>query len=392
LAVGYRGYHTKRESAADLQAVWAKGEEALKAGRYADVESALRRLERSREPTPLDWFLRAQLALGRNQPDRGLAALAQVPDDHVMAAQARFLAGHVELKRDRAKSAEAFYRAALKLDPSLISARRELIYIFGMQLRRAELDTAFLALSEQTDLTGENVFHWCLLRTISWEPGESVAVLSRYVAADPTDRWSRIALASNYRRMGLHKEADSTLSSLPQDDPDALEIRAQIALDHQDEAEAERLLSLGPPDYPELARLRGRLALAKGDARSALHHFRLANAADPENHETIFGLLSALQSTGDEASARPLRELARDLERLNTLIQQAATAQARKNPVLLRQLGAACAALHRDAEARAWYTLALRSDPLDPEAQRALFRLRDPSRPPRSSRTLAPAR
>ena len=111
---------------------------------------------------------------------------------------------------------------------------------------------------------------------------------------------------------------------------------------------------------------------------------------DPENHETIFGLLSALAITGDEEAARPLREAARNLDRLNTLIQQAATPEARRNPVLLRQLGAACAALHRDAEARAWYALAIAADPLDSESQRALFRLRDPGRPGRVSRPSRP--
>ena len=46
-------------------------------------------LSRSRKPTPLDWFLRAQLALHRKQHDLALADLALVPDDHVMASQAR---------------------------------------------------------------------------------------------------------------------------------------------------------------------------------------------------------------------------------------------------------------------------------------------------------------
>ena len=45
----------------------------------------------------------------------------------------------------------------------------------------------------------------------------------------------------------------------------------------------------------------------------------------------------------------------------------------------MRQLGAACAALDRKGEARAWYKLAIGFDPLDSESQQALFRLNDPS-------------
>ena len=54
---------------------------------------------------------------------------------------------------------------------------------------------------------------------------------------------------------------------------------------------------------------------------------------------------------------------------------------------LMRQIGAACAALGRKEEARAWYKLAIGLDPLDSIAQQALFRLNDPKendpQPPR---------
>ena len=52
---------------------------------------------------------------------------------------------------------------------------------------------------------------------------------------------------------------------------------------------------------------------------------------------------------------------------------------ARRDAGLMRQLGAACAALDRNGEARAWYKLAIDLDPLDAESQQALFRLNDPS-------------
>jgi len=385
LVLGFWGYRAARHDAVSPDAVWSRAEQDFRAGHYDRVESALRRLGRLRVPTPLDRILRAQLAIYRQQPDLALADLAQVPDDHFMGSQARLLAGQIELRRDRARLAEQFFHAALRLDPGRIQAHRELIYIYGMQLRRPELSAEFLALSARTELTPDNVFHWCLLRNNSWEPREAIATLARYVAADPGDRWSRLALADNYRRMGLHAEAQSTLASLPQEDPEAIVIRAQTALDRSDQDGAEHLLALGRIDDPVLARLRGRLALSRGDARSASHHFRIADAADPENHETIFGLLSALAITGEQEAALRLRDLARNLERLNTLIHRAAARAARRDPALLRQLGAACEALHRDAEARACYSLAIAADPLDSESQRALFRLRDPGRAGRAS-------
>jgi tetratricopeptide (TPR) repeat protein len=375
----YRGVRP-RELGADL--IWEQAERDFQAGDYLPVEKALERLKRLREPTPLDWMLRAQLAMVDNRSEEALADLLRVPDEHYMAAQARLLAGQIELRRDRVRFAEQWFRAALKLDPGVVQAHRELIYIYGMQLRRAELTSEFLALSKLTRLTFDNVFHWCLLRNNSWEPGEAIKSLSRYIAADPEDRWSRLALAENERRMGLHAEAESILSSvLPPHDPEAIALRAQIALDLQQPERVEQLLALAPEGDPVLARLRGRLALARRDPRTALRHFRVAFAADPDSRETVFGLLGAYEMIGDQKSAASLRQVARDLERLNTLVQRAAVATARRDPELMRELGSACAALHRDAEARAWYELAVALDPLDRVSQQALFRLKAASNP-----------
>ena len=381
-----------------LDAFWAQAERDFQAGRYAEAESALRRLGWLRKPTPLDLFLRAQIETRnfmtgiRNDADLALADLAQIPDDFEMASQARLMAGQVELRRDRARHAEELLRAAVRLDPRLAKAHSELIFVYGMQLRRAELNAEFLALSELTQLTPDNVFHWCLLRTASWEPKEMVETLTRYISADPSDRWSRLALAENYRRMGLPTEAESTLSVLPQDDSEAIAIRAQCALELYEQSRAESLLAIGRSDDPALAPLRGRLALARHDGQSALKYFRIAYAADPDSHETIFGLLSAMTLTGEKQAAGELREAAGRLAHLNSLVQRVASPQARRDPKLQRQLGAACAALHRDPEARAWYALAIAGDPLDSEAQRALFRLRDRERADRDAGPSPPPR
>jgi len=376
LALGFWVYRGVQPKEPDADLSWEQAEQDFKAGDYARAQKALDRLKGLREPTPLDWMLRAQLAMVGNRPDEAIADLRLVPDNHHMAAQARLLAGQIELRRDRVRFAEQSFRAALALDPKVVQAHRELIYIYGMQLRRAELTSEFLALSRLTSLTFDNVFHWCLLRNNSWEPGEAIETLSRYVAADAHDRWSRLALAENERRMGLHAGAESVLSALPQEDPEANAIRAMIALDLQQPERAQLLLALSSKDDPVLARLRGRQALARRDARNALHQFQIAYAADPESRETVFGLLSAYELLGDQKAADPLRQIAGNLERLNTLVQRAAAARGRQDPGLLRELGDACLALHRDAEARAWYELAIAQNPLDRVSHQALFRLK----------------
>jgi predicted Zn-dependent protease len=384
------GFRASRPDAASLDADWARAEEDFRAARFDRAEAALLRILRFRQPTPLDRFLRAQLAMVRDQNDAALADLAAVPDDYVMAGQARLTAGQVELRRNRCRHAEELLRAAVRLDPKLIQAHRELIYIYGMQLRRAKLNGEFLALSQLTKLTVDDVFRWCLLRTSTWEPKEVVETLTQYISADTDDRDSRLALADTYLRMGLPAEAESTVSVLPEDDSEAIAIRAECALVRHDESRAERLLALGRADDPEVARLRGRLALSRRDGPSALKYWRTAFAANPDIHETVFGLLSAMALTGQQDGAAALRDTARNLDRLNGLIQKAAVARARHDPDLMRQLGAACAALHRNAEARAWYALVIEQNPLDSAAQRALFRLGEADRDGRESHPPSP--
>ncbi len=361
--------------AARADEIWAQAQRDLEDRRYSQVERALNQIGRLRAPTPSDWYLRGALANLRDRPGEAIADLARVPGDHVLGARARRLTGQIARKRDRVRFAEEAFLAALAINPTLVQAHRELIYIYGMQLRRPELNREFLALKRLNAFKFENAFHWCLLRNNSWEPREAVADLSRFVAADPSDRWSRLALADNYRRMGAHAEAEAALASLTPDDPEANRLRIELALDRQDDERADEVLARGPARDPALARLRGRRALARRDGQSAVRFFRLAYAADPSNRDTLFGLMSAWELLGNQKEAEPLRRIARNLDRLNTLVLQAAKPGAAQNAALMRDLGAACAALHRDDVARAWFELAIARDPLDSSAQQALFRL-----------------
>jgi hypothetical protein len=347
----------------------------LRAGRIDEAEAAALSLSRLRVPTPGDRTLRAQVDVARKRPDDALSELSRVPDEHPAATQARLLAGQIELRRNRVRIAERYLREAVRLDPKQVMAHRELIYIYGYQLRRRELDAEFRALAGLTDLTFDNVFHWCLLKNSKWEPGEAAETLASFAEADPEDRWSRLALAENYRLMGLTDDAEKAISTLPEIDAQARAIRVMLALDRHQDEQAQAMLAAGDELDPTLARLRGKLALARHDGPAAARFFRIAMADDPENRDALFGLINGLSITGDDAAATPLRETAKRLELLNTLIQQAASSQGRNSPRLLQELGDACAALGHNAEARAWYKVAIARNPLDTEAQQALFRL-----------------
>ncbi|HEV3120490.1 MAG TPA: tetratricopeptide repeat protein [Isosphaeraceae bacterium] len=371
-------------SSANADRLWNEARRAFEERRFERTEMLLNQLARLRAPTPMDSLLHAQVALAHGRPDEALADLERVPDGNAMGSQARLQEGQLELRRARARAAEQCYLRALALDPHLVQARRELVYIYGMQLRRRALGEQFKLLSEQTLLNFQDVFTWCLTRGCVWEPAEAANDLKRWVTADPSDRWSRLALADNLRQMHLEGEAEAALRPLSDSDPDARAIRVMIAFDQNDLASAQRILDEGKADSPELARLRGRLAVMNKDGKSALAYFRQANAADPDNRDTLFYLALALRMTGQDQAAKPYFEKARKLDALEVLVKRASAAKARENRQLALELGAACAAVGRIPEARAWYKVAIDRDPLDVEAQKALALLeKDPAGAPK---------
>jgi tetratricopeptide (TPR) repeat protein len=352
----------RQETAADLQA-----------GRYEHAAAALARL---RDLTPRDYFLKAQVAKALRHPDQALADLARIPDDDPAAPQARLLAGQIELRRDRVRRAAAALSAAVALDPTLVQAHRTLIFINGILLRRRALDEHFRALALLAPMSFHEVFSWCLTRNTVWDPHECAPALKRFVAADPDDAWSRAALAEVLRQVGRRDDAANVLAGLDESDPDARVVRARIALDRGDDRAAEAILAGGPADHPELARLRGQFALAHGDAPAAVRHFRGAYAILRGDRDTVFGLGTALALVGDHAAAAPFLRDAKAYDTLGALMTRAANPANRGDPALLRALGAACESVRRLPEARAWYNLAVQTNPLDEETQKALYRLR----------------
>jgi tetratricopeptide (TPR) repeat protein len=368
-------------------ALRAELEAGLKSGQFDRAAAALGQLERLGSPTIDDVMLRARVAMARGRTEEALAALAQVPDDHPRAAEARLRQGQLELRRDRVRAAEHALREALRLFPRLVQARRELVYIYGMQLRRAELGEQFLALAELGPLTFRDAFVWTISMGFPWDPAETVKMLERFVKADSGDRWSRLALAEAMRELGRLDQAEEVLRPLGEADPDARAALAQVALDKGAVTVAETLLADGPIDHPGLAVLRGQMALLRHDGAAALEHLRIALKAAPEDRNTQFYLGKALQVTGDREAARPLLEAADRQDALSNLVARAGTKTGQTDPRLAMRIGAACEAAHRLPQAVAWYKLAFTHDPLDPEVRRALARLeaatRDSTRPPR---------
>src|SRR5262249_45717464 len=151
---------------------------------------------------------------------------------------------------------------------------RELIYIYGMQLRRAELGNQFRALAQLGPLSFGDAFVWTLTQGFPWDPAEMVKTLESFVKADPADRWSRVGLAESLRELGQLDQAEQVLRALDEADPEARAARARLALDRGDVAAVASLLAAGPADHPELELMRGRIALLNHQVPAAIKHLR----------------------------------------------------------------------------------------------------------------------
>jgi predicted Zn-dependent protease len=354
--------------------VRARLREDLLAGRTDRCDDALAWLARHDRLTTPELMASARVAQLRGRPAEALASLARIDRGDPLAPHALVMAGLIELARDRARPAEAALRAALELDPGLLDPRRELLRIYSRQQRPADLDEQFTALSERNAIDFEHLSFWALTRNTTWNPAQDIEILGRWVEADPEDRASRLALAEGMRRLSRGDQAEAILAPLDGSDPEIQALWAELAVDRGDLNEASRILTAGSSSHAGLSRMRGLIALSRGDAPGATRELLAAFRVEPDDRLTVASLATALKMAGDPQAARPFLDGLRRYAALDALVERLAVPDLIDGE-LLRRIGSACEALDRRSEARAWYQLAIARNPLDAEAQKALFRL-----------------
>lgn len=359
-----------------LEALAQDFDAALSAKKFDEAIDIFTQIRRTAPPNDERVLIaEARLNLALKRDARALEILEKIPDSSPLAASSRQIAGQVYLRASKLVPAEKYLKEAVRLEPGNAPALRELIYIYGLQLRRQELRQAFEQLSKVAPMGFQNVFHWCLTRGNDWEPDEIVEDMTRFIAADPNDRWSRIALARSLKRLVRLDEAEAALAPLPDDDPDAAAIRAQIAFDRNDPEKARLILEKAPKNHFDLAILRAQIALAGGDFDTATNEFEIAIKIDPDNRDAVVGLARSLAAQGKADEAKKWQERATNLDKLASIIQEAAKPGAAAQADLPKRLALACEAVGHLSEARAWWGLIAAKDPLASEPQQAIYRI-----------------
>jgi tetratricopeptide (TPR) repeat protein len=291
--------------------------------------------------------------------------------------------GNDALRRHGLGSAREAFEHAKQLDPTLAPARLGLIWIHALRMERAQALAEFAELAALRPLDFDQALLWTQIRCSAWDQDKVVPQLQVLLENDPSDRGVRLTLGEGLRRLGRPAEALEVVASLGGSDPEALAIRARLALDRGDLTAAEVILAQAPSEHPELAELRGQSALMRRNGPNAVAQFQRALAARPDDRGCLSGLAQALRLSGQAQAAEPWLQTVHRLDTLLDLVRRAAEMTHRDDPELLRALGAACAALQLVPEARAWYGLAIARDPLNSESQIALYRLRNATATPR---------
>lgn len=355
------------------QAIRRQVDEAI---RVQDWDRAERLLAGLSTPAADDWFRRANVAFSRQKDREVLAHLDRLPGSGPLVPAALALRGQALLRLHRARLAEETFLAALRAGADLPVIRRQLIFLYGTQERRSAVLSQFEALAGSPALTLDLMEHWCLSRAGLGDQGRGRAELERFVAEDPADRWSRLALSSLIRQSGEFDEAEATLAPLPLEDVDAMAERIQIALDRGDSVRAESLLSVAPDEPARLARIKGRAALARNQPEQAVRFLEKAEAAEPGHRETAIGLANALRLAGRQAEAAAWTRKNQAYDTLKRRLSEVRERNVATKDELVEMAGL-CETADMEAEAVAFLNLVLRIDPLDQGVQMSLVRLKE---------------
>ena len=158
-------------------------------------------------PQPLTWPSARSWSWACGRADRAVSLLTSIAEADPHAALARLVAGQIEKGRNRARRMEALFRESIRVDPKLVPPRRELILLYAVQARRADLNDQYRAVSANEPLEFDEVLLWTATLEDIWTNDTIRSQLELYLAADPEDRASRMGLAGVFLRPASSRHA-----------------------------------------------------------------------------------------------------------------------------------------------------------------------------------------
>jgi Flp pilus assembly protein TadD len=292
--------------APDLRAIHA----LIQKKQYSDAEAALRELHRR---SPEDGAV--LMALGRvlaaqNRLAESGDVLLSVPKWWPTRGEALFLAGEAFNQAGLARKAEQAWSECAAFDPLhptaemfYLTAIESLIEIYAMQERWDEARViAWSCIDRVAPDQRLNVIFMLLRTRVQRVVAEArIPKLKRFVAADPNDIESRLALARAEASIGNAEEAGRLLDFAMEQEPNNVKAwRDQLAAlnergDTQGLAAAIAKLPESTKNDGQIWKFRGLAARTAGDLENAVVCFEHAVELRPFDEEAHYQLALALQ-------------------------------------------------------------------------------------------------
>lgn len=362
------GVHQSKRRAA-LEICQARAQIAASNGRWQAAEVELNALLTMDPESDGGWLMLGDVQFRQGRVTEAIQSVARVPSGSSNGAAARQLEGTLLLIAGRGSESERVLKECLYLDPRSIEARRRLVFLYGIELRRNDLQRILwelhaLGAAETSDLvllSGSSF--------IVWNAAEIVGTVQKFVAADPNDIAARVAVGRYLRRQSDLDEARRILEQacrLGPRDPDPLAALIECLIDRNEMNDADRVLERLPADWdqdPRFAFFRGRVHEQFDRTDEAIQFYHRAAQLDPDHREANYRLGQLLLQSGDGSEAARHLERARMLSEREVLLGTLMDTRERAHyaPVVARlevELG-------HERLARAWFEEAVRLNPYD---------------------------
>ena len=201
-----------------------------------------------------DMFQRGLLALQGGRLEEALRDLSDAEIENPADAQVRNFRGIALARLGRSSEAELEYREAIRLDPGMEAAFRNLGFL---EWNRHELKEADEALRRAVELSPQDTFAQYYLGRVWLDSGryaDGLDELSKSGIAPPEDTEYLSAAATGYLALGRQEEARKTVDRLAEQhlsEAERLHVAALLLGVHENERAISMLRALGGPCTPQ---------------------------------------------------------------------------------------------------------------------------------------------
>ena len=200
---------------------------------------------------PDDAFQRALIALKENRLDAALEELTTAEREHPADARIRNFRGIVLVRSGRSSEAAAEYKEAIRLDPRMEDAYRNLGFLEWTEHR---LDSAREALERAVELSPDDAFAHYYLGRVQLDAQryeQAFLELKRSGVEWPSDPEFLIAAATGYLSLGQHDEARKTLlrlATLSLSTAESMHVASLLLVVHENDTAIHLIRKLNDPN------------------------------------------------------------------------------------------------------------------------------------------------